>query len=297
MTPQKKHGLYRMQTLSQPVLAEIQQLADVCNRFEGLDLKLNWGVLRSRPAHQTNDFLYYESGQLVGFLALYNFNSKEGEISGMVHPDWRRRGIFTTLFHAVREECQRRGVPELLFIVEHTARSGAAFVQHIGARLHHSEYKMVLHEAKMPPRWSEELEFRSARPEEAPILSRITTISFDLPEQDVDWYSADSLQDPERGYYVGLLNGVVIGKLDIFYSEERVLIVGFGVLPEYRGRGYGRQILARTLQELTARGEKRVELEVVTENQSALSLYKSVGFKETNSYDYYSYHVLPGKQA
>ena len=81
-----KQGLYRAQGLSQTVLAEIEQLMRVCNAHEGLDLKINLQLLRSRPHDEINDFLYYEQDVLVGFLGLYSFNPHEGEISGMVHP-------------------------------------------------------------------------------------------------------------------------------------------------------------------------------------------------------------------
>jgi ribosomal protein S18 acetylase RimI-like enzyme len=86
---------------------------------------------------------------------------------------------------------------------------------------------------------------------------------------------------------VGDLDGTVIGKIDVHLSEESALILGFAVLPEYRGQGYGRQMLAHTIQEILKRGRHNIWLEVVTDNKRALSLYQSCGFKETGGYDYY----------
>ena len=82
MTDNRKQGFSKTQGLTSIEFAEIEALAAVCNQYEGLELKLNWKMLRNRPVHETNDFLYYENGQLVGFLALFSFNSKEAEISG-----------------------------------------------------------------------------------------------------------------------------------------------------------------------------------------------------------------------
>ena len=90
MSIHSKHGLVKKQGLTPEELAEIRQLANKCNEQEGLDLKLNWSILAQREQDQTNDFLYYEDGVLVGFLPLFNFNSTEAEISGMVHPAYRR---------------------------------------------------------------------------------------------------------------------------------------------------------------------------------------------------------------
>jgi ribosomal protein S18 acetylase RimI-like enzyme len=288
MTDTTKQGLIQKQGLPQAELTEIEALATLCNKYEGLDLKLNWNILRNRPSNATNDFLYYEHGQLIGYLALFSFNPKEAEISGMVHPDYRRRGIFTTLFTAAKEECQRRRVPKLLLIVEQASRSGQAFVAALHSLYDHSEYKMVLEEARLPSTFDEQLHFRQAKAEDAAMLAHITAISFGLEEQEVN-YSTQVLDQSERRYYVATLGNTdtYIGKLDVAFNEHEAVIYGFGVLPAYRGRGYGRQILARTIQEVLATGQQRIVLEVAAENRNALSLYQSCGFRETGSYDYY----------
>src|SRR5947209_18831686 len=118
MTDNGKHGFNKKQGLTQTEFTEIEVLAALCNRYEELELKLNWNILRHRPTHETNDFLYYDNGQLVGYLALFSFNAKEAEISGMVHPDYRHRGIFTKLLSAASDEWQHSRVPKLLLVVE-----------------------------------------------------------------------------------------------------------------------------------------------------------------------------------
>ncbi len=291
MTTNNKQGVFKSQGLTQAELTEIKALADVCNAYEGLDLKLNWNTLQRRPENETNDFLYYEDGMLVGYLALFSFNSQEGEISGMVYPPARRKGIFTTLFRAAQQECQRRGLPTLLLIVEHVSQSGKAFAEAQGALYRNSEYKMALEEAKSPAPFDNRLLFRLAKPEEAQTLAHITAISFDIPEQEVDWYTASKIQKPTNRHYIATLDEEYVGKIDVTFEEHEVFIIGFGVLPPYRGRGYGRQMLARTIQEILTTGQYQIVLEVATENKNALSLYQSCGFRETSSYDYYTLHV------
>lgn len=253
---------------------------------EGLHLKLNVSILEAREQDRTNDFLYYEQGVLVGFLPLFSFNSTEVEISGMVHPEYRRRGIFTALYNEARAECQRRGFSKILLIVEAASPAGQAFAHSLGASDDHSEYAMVLEEPRMPAPLEERLHFRSASPDDLPLLAHITARVFGLPENEVSWYSAARLEQTDHGFYVGELDGEVIGKIDVSFSAHGGLIYGFGVLPEYQGRGYGRQILARTIQEMLARGKPDITLEVSVTNRNALSLYQSCGFKETSSYDY-----------
>lgn len=287
MTTSSRHGLFKQRGLTKTELTDIQWLADLCNSYGGLDLKLNWSSLQERSPTELNDFLYYENGTLIGYLALFSFNSQEAEISGMVAPTQRRKGIFTALFRAAREECQRRQFPTLLFIVEHTSQSGKAFVESLGVRYDHSEYKMVLEEPRIPSAFDERLHFRRAVGEDAPLMAHITARSFDMAEGEVDWYFQHVMDGSSRRCYVAFLDEEPVGKLDVAFESDEVAIYGFGVLPEYRRRGYGRQILARTIQEIRASGQWRIWLEVATENEQALSLYQSCGFKVTVSYDYY----------
>lgn len=63
--------------------------------------------------------------------------------------------------------------------------------------------------------------------------------------------------------------------------------LAFGVLPAYRGRGYGRQLLAQVVTLLASESWKRVLIEVETRNQNALGLYRSCGFREVTTYDFY----------
>lgn len=289
MSSLNKQSLIEQRGLGAAELAEIQQLAQICNQHDTLDLKLNWGVLRERPADQLNDFLYYADGQLVGFLPFFCFNSLEGEISGMVHPDYRRRGIFRELFAAACQEARSRGLPSLLLIVEKVSSAGQAFARHVASTYDHSEYKMVLEEPRLPASFSERLHFRPATVEDLPMLSQITAQAFHMPGEDVDWYDESALEQASRRYYVGEVDGVVIGKVDVGLTEEMDLIYGFAVRPEYQGQGYGRQILARVVQTIRERGQQHISLEVATENRRALLLYESCGFKEVSCYDYYRF--------
>ncbi len=73
---------------------------------DGGRLKLEWGVLRSRPVDEVRDLLWWEDGRLLGFLGLYVFSGQDLEVTGMVDPDARRRGIGRELFDAALPLCR-----------------------------------------------------------------------------------------------------------------------------------------------------------------------------------------------
>jgi ribosomal protein S18 acetylase RimI-like enzyme len=285
---QQKHGFYALSGLSQDVLIEIETLANICNAYEQLDLKLNWNILRSRPQDETNDFLYYDQGELVGYLALFSFNPHEAEVSGMILPSRRRQGIFTTLLEAARKECRQRHLSTLLLIIEHVSSSGQSLAASLHAYHEHSEYKMVLEQSAQPIQLtSSPLQFRQAQMEDIPALTHITSVSFGIPEHEIDGYTADKLHDLSPLYYVAFVDNVCVGKIDVTLRDREAFIFGFGVLPAYQRRGYGKQILFQTIQAIQSKGGYQISLEVETKNEHALGLYHSCGFKQTARYDYY----------
>lgn len=56
-------------------------------------------------------------------------------------------------------------------------------------------------------------------------------------------------------------------------------IAGFGIFPEFRGRGIGRWFLQSLIDEARERGDCTVWLEVLLGNEPAVRLYESAGFR------------------
>src|SRR5438445_795115 len=99
MTMSENQGLVGRQTLDEEEIREARRLADVCNAYEGLDLKLALGEPPADSGQAMNRFLYYDDGRLVGFCSL-----DYEELCGMVHPEHRRRGIGRALLGAAINE-------------------------------------------------------------------------------------------------------------------------------------------------------------------------------------------------
>lgn len=62
-------------------------------------------------------------------------------------------------------------------------------------------------------------------------------------------------------------------------DNHRFLVDGIAVLPEARGQGLGRQLVAALCQEALARGYGEIRLEVVDSNPRAKALYERLGFR------------------
>ena len=94
------------------------------------------------------------------------------------------------------------------------------------------------------------------------------------------------LHNIECGYpqFVVLSADTVVGWCDVLPNRTRVIYshcgtLGIGLLPEFRGKGIGRQLMQRTIDAAFAFGLTRVELSVREDNVNAIALYKSLGFE------------------
>lgn len=290
MSGQARQGLMARQVLSEEDLVEVRVLADTCNAHEGLDLKLNWDLMRARSGGLPSDFLYYDHDALVGYLALDGFG-EELELTGMVHPGFRRRGVFSTLLDAAVRECLRRKTSRLLLVCERKSASGQAFVASTVARYDSSEYHLELDAQNGRRPAADGFRFRLADIRDIGALVRLDVVCFGGGEDAVRERVTRDLENPASRYYVAEREGEAIGKIGVALEDGGAYVRGVGVLPEYRGRGYGRRMLEATIDAMVAENRTSLALDVVCENSGALSLYLACGFQVTNCYDYYEYDL------
>lgn len=272
--------------LSDDELQDIRELEKACCKYGELKMKLNWDMLANRSTDEVNDLLYYDGSRLIGFLGLYDIEqkSKEIEIMGMVHPDYRRTGIFKELFNAAQQECISRGARRILLITERSSDAGTSFAKLTGAQYSCSEYRMKFNESNVPRFTTPDLTLRKAESRDYLELIYLDELCFGLAEEEMENSSFDNIYNST---YVVELEGKFIGKIGVQMEGGDGYIFGFGIKPEYRRRGYGREVLSSILLKLLSEQVKTVLLEVAVKNEKALLLYKSCGFKVITIYDYY----------
>lgn len=289
MSDQQKQGLQQRSTLTEDEMREIAELQILCNQHDTIHLVIPPDELRNRSGREIDDFLYYEQGQLAGYLYVDSWGKKEREITGMVRPELRRQGIFRQLFTAALAEYTAQGAEALLLICEPHSHSGHAFARAVKARHDFSEHAMVL--GTFTERQQSDPQFL-VRPA---ILSDkqavISLLAADIGEAD----DADARQLVEEVYnsseqklFIATLAGLPIGTLRLTYQSDAVGIYGFVIQPEYRGKGYGRKCLEQIIHHIKEETSRSIKLEVDTENKVAFGLYKSCGFEVLTTYDYFN---------
>jgi ribosomal protein S18 acetylase RimI-like enzyme len=244
-----------------------------------------------------NDFMYFDGEQLIGYIGICYFGGAAMEINGMVHPDYRRQGIFSKLLKLAISECKGRNAGSILALCDNKSVSGLRFLDRVGAVYQSSEFEMYLNQEVYEniQKQTNGIIFRKATNEDVREIARQDHIYFgdDLDEEnEADAENGIILPEDEekRGNIVYLthVEDNVIGKVKLELIKGITGgIYGLGVLPEYRSKGYGRAILLKSIEKLKEAKATEIMLQVATENSKALNLYQSCGFQETSRMDYF----------
>ncbi len=300
-----------MKTVSKPSIALktrldekdyglIAALAETCSQNDQTALKLELdyklGVALSHAGkpdeEEVNEFLYFSGQHLVGYAGICAFGGAGAplEITGMVHPEYRRRGIFTALHKRVVGECQKRNAGSALFLCDHKSMSGLNFLKRIGADYQYSEFEMYLTDALFAPGQEQMrgIALRKATNKDAREITRQNAIYFhDTAYSDSDLTMPEDEEKRGMTYYLAQKGEQIVGKVHLETNGAVSGIYGLGVLPEYRGAGLGRALLLSAVKTIKQSRTSAIMLQVAAENAAALNLYRSCGFKETSVMDYF----------
>ncbi|WP_326514482.1 GNAT family N-acetyltransferase [Clostridium intestinale] len=259
-----------------------------------LDYKLASSNESSKITNNTNEFMYFDGEKLIGYIGIGSFGGFNTpiEVNGMVHPDYRKQGVFKKLSELVIDEWKRRNSNNMFLLSDRTSKEGQEFIKNLGATYNHTEYEMYFRQ-EGPSETSKglsNLTFRKANNEDAYELAKQDAIYFgeEVPEENDKEKMILPEEEEKKGIrtYLAEKDNEIIGKIRLELTDKGG-IYGLGVLPKHRRKGYAREMLKFAVNTLLEDGAKEVMLQVDSENPNALNLYKSCGFVETSVMDYY----------
>jgi ribosomal protein S18 acetylase RimI-like enzyme len=81
-------------------------------------------------------------------------------------------------------------------------------------------------------------------------------------------------------FFTGLYNSKIASTLMAGYDGHRGWFNYFGVLPEFQGKGFGKQIANHAAAVLKKMGCPKINLQVRNTNISVIEFYKEIGFTD-----------------
>jgi ribosomal protein S18 acetylase RimI-like enzyme len=272
--------------LTKEQLQQIAELKSLCEKEGEFELKLNEDMLETRDENSKEDFFHYEDERLVGFLGCYGFGNKV-EMTGMVHPDYRRKGIFSKLFAEAVAETKKRENTTILLNAPSSSASAKKFLDSIPCTFEMAEYQMkwVAGELYEDPAVSIR---PSTSQEDFEAEIQLEVACFGFTEQEARSFNQRMKELNSEDMFIIEAEGRPAGKIRVSETNGEAWIYGFAVFPELQGKGIGRKALSKVVKVETEKGLP-VFLEVEARNAHALKLYESCGFRSYHSQDYYKY--------
>lgn len=270
--------------ISPSQLPDLKQLLADCQLEDKNNVNIYSHILTQKRALPVNT-LYYQQKKLAGFISVYFFYEDSCEISLMVSPFARRKGLSTKLIQSILPIIQSQKIKTLIFTRPHQLNDH--WLSALGFKYRSSEYRMGRHQ--LQPVLSPQLDitFVNASNQHIPDLKRIDKACFPTTSQIKPRFSS-LIEDRNYQLILACHQNNAIGKAHIRWNNKGAVFSDIGILPELQGRGYGNALLSHCINFALAEGKFELDLDVETRNNNALSLYTRLGFKLLNVCDYWT---------
>lgn len=261
---------------------QIEELQDLCNLEDKTNINLNLinrlNMNRSSEMNlnSINEFFYYIDDVLVSYLQVSSLGNNIGEINGLIHPHWRKKGLFSRLLGFAVEECRNRKFNKLVLLSDAQSSYGVNFINTVGRKFDFLEYRMKL--VKKVTFEESCISLRKAEKAHLPEIQRQNILFFNDQVTNDNFLQQEEVQ--KQITYMIELNSQIIGKISIEYSDNSAYIFGVVILPDFRNKGYAKVAVSKALNLIYRRNISDIELDVECNNSAALNLYKSCGFEE-----------------
>ncbi len=269
--------------------ADVDELIERCARFDGtvetLNIARNWEITWNDEIP-----LFYTASYrrtLAGVLSLFIPTGSEAELSVFVHPNWRRKGICSELCRRASSVLLDYGIRSLLIVANEKSQAAKEVISRRKAAYLYTEYSMEY--IGPASEGGGEVTAVAGEEEDFEKLVSLNMRVFSEPEAHARIIVGKSLSSARRTPYMLRYGGEVIGIGTLsHHAEHRTIgLYGYGLLPQYRGRGLAKAALKSLIREARAVSSCPIGLEVDSTNSPAYDLYRSVGFTAVTAYEYY----------
>lgn len=271
-------------------LREVQELIQECRTMEPT------GVTPTVTSDENFDkelpcmFLCYEQDFLISFVSIYMPTPYYGEVVGFTSPPARQRGYFMkTWLEALKVLGPYIEEMEIMFITDGKSPSALRTFQALEMHYEYSEYVLardIKHKNEKSLRVSAK-ELDASNPGDANAIFMMHTNIFPDNRSETLAFLESTKQPFTQNCLALNEDGRPIGIFHMALDGDRVFLFGVGVLPEFQGKGYGKQIVQLAMNMVDEDRYKGIAVQVSSLNEEAMKLYHTTGFREVNRLDYY----------
>jgi mycothiol synthase len=243
-------------------------------------------------------------GKIIGYASALEQPSQECAMYAVVHPSQRRKGLGSQLLELALRRAREFGARKILIYANEHNTAANRFMEHHQFQLVGSSGALRLDsQDELPPaEFPHEFSLKKYSEVSDPlILLKALNICYrnmwghrhnDNPSEEerrsprfLKFYDPEDilLLFDEKDAIFGICTLKSQGKQD-GNGEVSDLLDGPGVIQEYREQGYQRPLVLAAIECLRQKGTRPITLEFWGDNENALNIYRSLGFKMVNRF-------------
>ena len=249
-------NIFAINTLSSKQYYDARDLIAICSDAEGVR-----GVSFLEPELNENTtipafYMMYEDNKLVSFLSVFLADEEECEVYAYTLPEYRQKGCFKRLYKEALKNLKKAGYKDIVCVCEPESESGKAVLEKMGMQVIRTEHLM----------------------------------SYDMsPVKDIKGrLELVCTKDENTEIFEACIGEDVIGTCNVEFTRSHVVIYEFQIYEEYRGNGYGSELLLLILDHLLKEDISKILLHVSGANIVAHAMYSHHGFVSEEQIDYWS---------
>ena len=280
--------LIQSQQLDENQLLALHALIDDAARVDGNQLAFYPKLLKEQRSPPPS-LLYYHESELIGFAAVFFFALHECEITLVISPQHRNRGIGRLLLGVLLPLIQQERPVTTLSVSTPKDTFSAFLYQHQFTRTgceYGMRHPMTLDVAQPSP--TPPFDIRLATPADIDILRLIDQACFHTSAIFTPMRLFTLMHDPNYRIFVMVKDNRVIGKAHLAWDLSVNYLSDVGIIPPFQRQGLGRNLVTHCLQHALSTQRSPVQLAVEGDNHIALKLYQNMGFVIHNTIDYWS---------
>ncbi len=246
---------------------DVLTLDCLCREYDGTFSHAETVAGAVPDRHFRSFFLYYEGKRLIGELYIFPTYTENAEITAIVDPHQRRKGIFTKLLEAAEEELEKYGIEEYYFVAEPGCEAAGAVIDRMGLEKVYAELVMELR--------GENDHNDNTGAEKICTDGGKYRVTFTETGEGLDAF----LEETETGETISTSGVSISGPVAFIHDVE--------TKPELRNRGFGSMLIGEVLRRLkSGSADIKIMLQVRSDNTAAVKLYEKAGFTVSQELDY-----------
>ena len=268
---------------------DVLTLDCLCREYDGTFSHAETVAGAVPDRHFRSFFLYYEGKRLIGELYIFPTYTDNAEITAIVDPHQRRKGIFTKLLEVAEEELEKYGIEEYYFVAEPGCEAAGAVIDRMGLEKVYAELVMEL---RGDNDHNDNTGAEKIRTDGGKYTEKIRTdggkntekIGIDGGKYRVTFTDTGEgldafLEETETGETISTSGVSISGPVAFIHDVE--------TKPELRNRGFGSMLIGEVLRRLkSGSADIKIMLQVRSDNTAAVKLYEKAGFTVSQELDY-----------